>query len=305
MSMSYRSVPLSLIFKLVIWPLECVLLFVLLGILRLLPIPVASGMMAGLFRLIGPYTAWHRRTLLHLCIAFPDKDKSEAEAIATNMWDNLGRNVGEYMHLDRMLASSRISFEGIEHLDRTQGGIIIGAHLANWEALSMLGAEADVPVGLIYRPLNNPYANLAFRRRAAVTGADIYQKGREASLGMLRTLRKNGFMLMLVDQQLREGISIPFFGHPAQTAISHIRVALKQDKPIYLARVTRHNSAHIKVGISPALAVKRKADIDKETIRLATYINKEIEGWITDMPALWLWPHRRWGKDMPASINSE
>ncbi len=73
---------------------------------------------------------------------------------------------------------------------------------------------------------------------------------------MLRTLRKNGFMLMLVDQQLREGISIQFFGHPAQTAISHIRVALKQDKPIYLARVTRHNSAHITVGISPALAVK-------------------------------------------------
>ncbi len=183
MSMSYRSAPLSLIFKLVIWPLECIaylFFWVYCGFCRY---RFASGMMAGLFRLIGPYTAWHRRTLLHLCIAFPDKDKSEAEAIATNMWDNLGRNVGEYMHLDRMLASSRISFEGIEHLDRTQGGIIIGAHLANWEALSMLGAEADVPVGLIYRPLNNPYANLAFSPPRGITGADIYQKGREASLG--------------------------------------------------------------------------------------------------------------------------
>jgi len=305
MSMSYRSAPVSLIFKLVIWPLECIVLFGLLGLLRLMPVALASGIMAGLFRLIGPYTGWHRRTLSHLSVAFPDKDKDQRQAIAKKMWDNLGRNVGEYMHLDRMHASARISFEGIDNLDRTKGGIIIGAHLANWEALSMLGAEADVPVGLIYRPLNNPYANLAFRRRAAVTGADIYQKGREASLGMLRTLRKNGFMLMLVDQQLREGISIPFFGQPAQTAISHIRVALKQNKPVYLARTVRKQGAHITVSISPALAVSHKKDIDKETVRLATYINKQIEGWITDSPGLWLWPHRRWGKDIPARSDLE
>ena len=37
----------------------------------------------------------------------------------------------------------------------------------------------------------------------------------------------------------------------------------------------------------------------------ATYINKQIEGWITDSPGLWLWPHRRWGKDIPARSDLE
>jgi len=305
MSMSYRSAPVSMLFKLVIWPLECVMLFGLLGCLRLLPTQFASGIMAAIFRLIGPYTGWHSRSLRHLSLAFPDMNMPQKQQIARKMWDNLGRNVGEYMHLDRMLASARIQFEGTEHLDTAQGGIIIGAHLANWEALSMLGKSENLPIGLIYRPLNNPYANLAFRRRAAISGADIYQKGREASLGMLRTLRKNGFMLMLVDQQLREGISIPFFGHPAQTAISHIRIALKQQKPIYLARISRKQNASITVSISPALMVDNSADSDQETKRLATYINTEIEDWITQCPEQWLWPHRRWGRNILATTESE
>ncbi len=298
MSMSYRSAPMRLLFKLIIWPLECMLLFGLLGCLRLLPPRIASSMMGAIFRLIGPVTGWHRRSVRHLSLAFPDMDMPHRHRIARTMWDNLGRNVGEYMHLDRMLASGRITFDGTDHLNRDKGGIIIGAHLANWEALSMLGRAENVPIGLIYRPLNNPYANLAFARRPAISGADSYQKGREASLGMLRTLRKNGFMLMLVDQQLREGISIPFFGHPAKTAISHIRIALKQDKPIYLARVTRAKDASIKVSISPALSVDNTADIDIETHRIATDINAEIERWITKCPEQWLWPHRRWGKDI-------
>ncbi len=302
MSLSYRSAPLTLFYKLVIWPLETFLLFSLLAILKWLPARMASAMMGGLFSVIGPCTSWHKRSLSHLTLAFPDKSDAERKSIAHKMWMNLGRNVGEYMHLSTMLEKGIIRFEGLTHLTPGTGGIIIGAHLANWEALSLLGKAHQVPTGLIYRQLNNPYANTIFQRRAKITGADIYLKGKEAGFGMLRTLRKQGYMLMLADQQLREGITAPFFAHPAQTAIAHIKIALKQGKPLYLAQTIRHTDAHITVRISPPIDIashtSEKMDMDEKTYRLACFINAEMEKWITEHPEQWLWPHRRWGKQI-------
>ena len=302
MSLSYRSAPLTLFYRFVLWPIETLLLFCLLGFLKLIPVSIASGLMARILALIGPFTSWHKRSVAHLTLAFPEKTPAERNRIAQKMWDNLGRNIGEYMHLGKMIEKGNIQFEGLAHLDIDKGGIIIGAHLGNWEALSLLGRVVNAPTGLIYRQLNNPYANAIFSRRAKITGADIYPKGKEAGLGMLRTLRKNGYMLMLADQQLREGISVPFFSHPAQTAISHIKLALKQDKPIYLAQTIRHSAANITVHISAPIAptsyfTEQISDEDK-IFRLARVINAEMERWITEHPEQWLWPHRRWGKQI-------
>ena len=47
-------------------------------------------------------------------------------------------------------------------------------------------------------------------------------------MGMISTVRKGGFMMILADQQLREGDDIPFFGHPARTAIAHLKSRQKQ-----------------------------------------------------------------------------
>ena len=299
MSMSYRGPVTTALYKILIWPAEACLLFALLGILTILPVTIAAPAMSALFRLLGPVTGWHKRSYRQLSFAMPDLSEAEKSRILHGMWDNLGRTVGEYMHIRRMLKTGKIQFRGTEHLSHHDGGLIISAHLANWEALSLIGLHLNIPMGLIYRPLNNPLANRALKRRAQITGADIYEKGRDASFGMLRTLRKGGFMLMLADQQLREGISVPFFGHPAQTAISHIKLAMKQNKPIFLTHVERVDSQMIIVTIQPALTLPDTGDDDAAVADIAAQINMEIEGWIRNRPDQWLWPHRRWGKILP------
>jgi len=300
MSLSYRSAPLTFLYRWVIWPAETCVLFLLLGLLKLMPVQLASAAMGYFFRLIGPFTSWHSRSITHLRLCFPEKSEPEIKDIARRMWMNLGRNVGEYMHLPQMLKKNHIQFNGLEHLRHDTGGIIIGAHLGNWEVPSLLGRVCPVQIGLIYRQLNNPYANRVFRRRATISGADVYPKGREAGLGMLRTLRKGGYMLMLTDQQLREGIEVPFFGYPARTAISHIKLALKLDKPLYLAQTFRRSGTQIEVHFSHALDIAQICagikDEEQKIYHLACYINAEMEKWIIAHPEQWLWPHRRWGK---------
>ena len=49
---------------------------------------------------------------------------------------------------------------------------------------------------------------------------------------MVSALRRE-VMCLLVDQQLREGMAVPFFGHPAQTLTSHV-VAIRKKVPLML-----------------------------------------------------------------------
>ncbi len=152
-------------------------------------------------------------------------------------------------------------------------------------------------VAAIYRPLNNRLLSGLLERRQANYGGDIFRKGREAALGMVTPLRKGQVMCLLVDQQLREGMAVPFFGHPAQTSISHVKLAIKKRVPLIHMRTQRLAGSRFRVSISPPMTLPDQDD-DDSVLTVATAINATIESWIRDTPEQWFWPHRRWGKDI-------
>ena len=297
MSLSYRRLPARLFYRFILWPLETLLLGVFLALNAILNIRGASYLFGLIFRTIGPLTPWHRRANQQLQWAMPELGAQGRAEILDAMWQNLGRNIGEYPKLEAMLRQGYIRFEGQEHLQKDTGGFIIGAHLGNWEALAMIGPYLGLKTGLIYRPLNNPYISFLLKKRANTAEADIYEKGREAAMGMISTVRKGGIMMILADQQLREGDEVPFFGHPAHTAIAHFKIAAKTGVPIYFARTVRTNGCHITVTLSPPLYLEGKTG-EAEILDAARQMNDRFEAWIRSHPEQWLWPHRRWGKKL-------
>lgn len=285
--------------KVFVWPVEAGIVLGLYGVARLLPVPVASAIMGTLFGLIGPLTPWQSRARRNLALAMPDLTSAEQARILSGMWRNFGRVIGEFPHVHRMVRLGRINFEGQEHLQELDGGaILIGAHIGNWE----LGPYAALGVGhkvaAIYRPLNNRLLAGLLERRQANYGGDIFRKGREAALGMVSALRKGQVMCLLVDQQLREGMPVPFFGHPAQTSISHIKLAIRKQVPLMYMRTERLGGSRFRVRISAPITLP-ETDDDATILAVATDINAEIEGWIRTAPEQWFWPHRRWGKNLP------
>jgi KDO2-lipid IV(A) lauroyltransferase len=197
-----------------------------------------------------------------------------------------------------MVRLGRIEFEGLENLRGLDGGaILVGAHIGNWELGPYAALQEGHKVAAIYRPLNNQLLAWLLVRRQANYGGDIYRKGREAALGMVSTLRKGQVMCLLVDQQLREGIAVPFFGHPAQTSISHVKLAIKKRVPLIYMRTRRLAGSRFRVSISPPITLPDKDD-DDQVLAVASVINRTIEGWIRETPEQWFWPHRRWGKDI-------
>ena len=284
--------------KVFIWPLEAGLVVLIFGAARLLPLPVASAAMGGLFAVIGPLTPWQGRAARNMKLAMPEMTDAERRRVLASMWRNLGRVIGEFPHVHRMVGLGRIEFEGLENLRGLDGGaILVGAHIGNWELGPYAALQEGHKVAAIYRPLNNQLLAWLLARRQANYGGDIYRKGREAALGMVSTLRKGQVMCLLVDQQLREGIAVPFFGHPAQTSISHVKLAIKKRVPLIYMRTRRLAGSRFRVSISPPITLPDKDDDDK-VLAVASVINRTIEGWIRETPEQWFWPHRRWGKDI-------
>ena len=68
--------------------LEYLVLRFLIGIVRLFPIDLAANVSAKAWRLIAPYNRRHKRALLNLERAFPDKTREERERIARAAWEN-------------------------------------------------------------------------------------------------------------------------------------------------------------------------------------------------------------------------
>ena len=285
--------------QILIWPLEAGLVLSLYGLARLLPLAVASALMGGLFGLIGPLTPWQARARRNLALAMPELGTAEQSRVLSGMWRKFGRVIGEFPHVHRMVRCGRIEFLGQENLRGLKGGaILIGAHIGNWELGPYAALECGHKVAAIYRPLNNQLIAGLLERRQANYGGDIFRKGREAALGMVSALRKGQVMCLLVDQQLREGMAVPFFGHPAQTSISHVKLAIRKQVPLMYMRTERVGASRFRVTISPPIDLP-DTDDDDTVLSVATSINQEIESWIRARPDQWFWPHRRWGKNIP------
>ena len=75
--------------------LEYLLLRLIIGFVLLFPLDVAVPLSAKIWRTLASRGRRHQRALDNLARAFPEKSQEEREAIASAMWENLGRVMAE------------------------------------------------------------------------------------------------------------------------------------------------------------------------------------------------------------------
>ena len=111
---------------------------------------------------------------------------------------------------------------------------------------------------------------------------------------MLAQLRANRALCLLVDQKLREGVAVPFFGHDAMTTPAPAAVALKTGARICIAANRRLAGARFHVTIQPLLDFVATGDEAQDVLKLTAAITATIEQIVRDDPGQWLWIHNRW-----------
>lgn len=282
------------------YPLQALPLWALYGFFRLLPLDWASALGGRLARLIGPRLGASRKALQNLERALPDLAPEDRWAIHVGMWENLGRIAGEYPHIGRIWGDGgdcRVEVIGVEHLraviDSGRAAIMFSGHLGNWELLSSGAERHGMRLTLVYRRPNNPLvARLLDRARGHIAGEHV-PKGREGARALVETLRRNGWVAMLVDQKMNDGLPVPFFGRDAMTAPAVAQLAIKFGAPLLPARIERLGGARFRLTVFPPLDLP-EGDRTEAVRALLARVNAILEGWIRETPSQWLWLHRRW-----------
>lgn len=283
---------------------ETAIFFSVLGFFRLFPLDAASMIGSWFGRNLFARTHITARARANLAAAYPGMPESEREQIIREIWDNLGRNIAEYAHLEKLSIRGekpRIELAGLEHYERAvstgKGIIFISGHFANWEVMPFAAAQYGVEGGEVYRPVNNPFVDRwLVRQRQAIGPKEQIAKGAQGTRRIFTLLRARKAIFMLVDQKTNEGIAVPFFGRDAMTTPAPAALALKLGSVLLPTSNERLDGARFRMTVHPMIDFEPSDDHARDVLALTTRINEAIERCVRYRPSQWLWIHRRWPK---------
>jgi KDO2-lipid IV(A) lauroyltransferase len=258
-----------------------------------------------LARRLGPFLPAHRIGLANLRAAFPDKDEAWIRATVSEAWENLGRVIGEFVHLDHIWDydpvhpnAGRIVTDDAPVLEavRDDGlpALCFAAHLANWELPAVAAHKHGLPSAVVYRmPNNRAIAAEIVKIRGELMGRLIRTRA-QAALEMAGALDAGLHLGMLVDQHFSRGVDVTFFGRRCKANPAIARLARQYDCPVVGVRVIRLPGHRFRVKSEGPITLPRDAD-GRVDIQAATQmITGIVESWVREHPGQYLWFHRRW-----------
>jgi len=292
------------------WRLEALAFDVFTALIRLLPVDVASGLGAALFRLGGPLTSADKVARRNLRLAFPDMADDRRRRLLADQWENVGRTFIELPIIDRLTVNSgRLTVVNAERLEAiARGGkpvVFISGHFSNWEVMAAAIVGAGIDCQVTYRAANNPFFDARIRQSRFRYGVRLFApKGAEGARELLAALSGGQSVALLNDQKYDGGVAAPFFGHEVYTLPAAARLALRFGVVIQPLSVQRTRGARFRcVAHEPILLIDtgdRSADIQAGVAA----INAFIERCVRERPHEWFWVHRRWPREAYAELEA-
>lgn len=266
--------------------------------------------LAALFYHIVPR---QRMIALHnLRSAFPEKTDEEIVKIARGVYRTMGTVAAEFFDIPKLTPENVreiVETQGLENCEQAlakgKGVLLFSAHFGNWELEAAAVALLVKPAVVIYRALDSPLLeNLVLRVRSASGNKPLRKEN--AMLSMFRTLKKNGMLGILIDQNVDwyEGVFVDYFGRPACTTSGLALLALLSGAPVLPVYLVRLPDGRYRLVIEPEVEVIDTGDRDADVIVNTQRFTKVIENTVRKYPDQWLWVHQRW-KTQPCQIPPE
>lgn len=261
-------------------------------------VPLFGAFMA---RVVAPLARYDRRIRDNLAHVLPDLPEPEVRRLMRAVPDNAGRAIIEiysgrqFVDRIRPLAPQGPGVDRL--LDAGRRGkpvILVTGHFGNYDAPRAWLIANAFRVGGLYNPMANAFFNDHYVQAMASVGTPLFPRGRRGLAEMVRFLKSGGMVGMVVDQYMRHGPALPFFGQPAPTALSAAELALKYGAllvPIYGIRQPDGLTFSIRVEdpVPPS---------DPETMTRA--LNASLEALVREHMDQWFWIHRRWKPERQA-----
>ncbi len=275
---------------------------------QLIPLRAASwlGERLGLmvFTLVGSQRS---KALASITTAYPEKTESERRALARESFRHLGRSVMEMVCIRQFderrhalvewMPEARAAMDSA--LARGKGVVFVTGHVGNWELLARYVALENYPAAVIGKELSDERTTGLVERFRASGKLRVIWRGRQgAAKEMLRALRGNGILGILIDQDTKvQSVWVPFFGKPAKTPRAAADLAIRTGAVPMLGFCTRVGPLQYRITMKevalPAL------EGEAAVLALTSELTQGIEAQIREHPEQWVWIHQRWKSPPP------
>jgi len=289
--------------------LEYSIVKMLLAVVRVMPDPLvrAAGTLLG--RAFHTFDRAHRRIAQrNLAMAFPFRSERERRAIARGAFAHFGRLLVELLKFstlsnEAMLA--RVDFDGEDRARlayaQGRGVLFYTGHFGFWELHALVHALRLEPFSVIARALDNPRLNGLLEHIRRRTGNSvIYRQG--TIRRVMRTLQAGHGIAVLIDQhiQSRDAVYVDFFERPAATTSAIAALALRTGAPVVPCFAVPMAGGRYRMIYEHPVEPPRadSADAVRDFTQRCTDV---LEMYVRRHPELWLWMHRRWRDDGPAT----
>ena len=277
-------------------------------LLAVFPIRWVSGLGARLGWLASVVLPGEfKKALASLAIAFPENTLAHNKRLARDCFAHLGRTVGElacFSQIDADMEAwvewpqeARQVLEEARSLGR--GVIFVSGHVGSWELLARRVAMAGIPSASIAKASTDMRTTRWVEQfRAQGKLVTIWRESPSSARQMLQTLRNNGVLGLLIDQDTRvQSVFVPFFGKPAKTPRAAADLALRTQAPLVVGFCQRQASGRYRLHMRRVATPAERSE--NAVFELTATLTREIEEAICKAPEQWTWIHQRWKTPPP------
>jgi KDO2-lipid IV(A) lauroyltransferase len=275
--------------------------------LLLLPVPLALALGRGIGRLAFLVAGRLRRRASTQLEAALGLGVDESHRLAREVFCQAGMVGAELVLLPR-LRSQLADYVELAEPERAvlhaalaegRGLLFVSAHLGSWELLAQRIALEVQPAASLARKAPNPFLGAWLERTRALGGLATINRGDPgAARRMLATLRGNGVLGVLIDQDTRvDSVHVPFFGRLAATPTAAAELALRRELPVVVGFIERRAQGH-RVRLE-RLELGSAASAPDPVAALTALLSQRIEDAIRARPEAWVWFHARWATPAP------
>ncbi len=259
-------------------------------------IPLAGWVVS---RIVAPLAGYSKRVRDNLAYVLPDLPEAEIARLVRAVPDNAGRTLIEIYsgrEFTARFADCPLTGPGVTALEEAHQAnrpvVIVTGHFGNYDAARAALIARGYRVGALYRAMNNGYFNPHYVTAISEIGTPVFPRGRRGLSGLVKFLRSGGMVGLLVDQYMRDGEDLEFFGKPAPTALSAAELALKYDAlvlPVYGIR--QPNGLDFEVVVEPPIPHTTPREMTRA-------LNNSLEALVRKHMDQWFWIHRRWKPEL-------
>ena len=198
-----------------------------------------------------------------------------------------------YKTVDPAFVRDYVTVNGLAHLDaalaRGHGGVILTAHVGNWEMGAAVLSQLRYPVTAIALPHKNPKVNILFNKQREVHGVTVVPTS-VAVRRCMGALRKGGLVALLGDRDFGSfGMPLDFLGRKTLIPQGPAFFACRTGAPIIPCFLMPDGKGRYTMDIYPAInPPEGRAGGEAALLPLMREYVALIERKIKEDPTQWL-----------------